>query len=256
MQFGKRNIRSAGRNSGSVEITLPVDLAVLEGVACQLVLRDGLMPEIVLHPDLRDVVPVFEAFWDRLGLGLEGIGAVGDFSEADYALALFPTVKWGPRPPLAYADGLLIRRCMTGLRGIDAQALECFARIVESLAAVAGRRLTLSDELAASFGNQVADVLSGGAIDRRDAFIRGFAAQMAARRTGEDLRKSLFDEAPWRAAQPDLTRLFEQFASWMGSPETLAKAREHWYRARRFEAHVATTRKTAQAETTAPARST
>lgn len=241
MQFGKRNIRSAGRSSGSVEITLPVDLAVLEGIPCQIVLHDGLTPEIVLHPDLRGVMSIFETLWDRLALSLEGTGTVGDFSEADYALALFPTAKWGVRPPLAYADGLTIRRRVTDQGDIDARALECFARILESTAAVAGCRLGLADELAALFGNQVADLLSGGAIDRRDAFVRGFAAQLNdTPRAQGALRKRLLDEAHWRHVQRDLAQLFDHFATWTDSPEALAKAREHWYRARRFEAHIST----------------
>lgn len=255
MQFGKRNIRSAGRSSGSVEITLPVDLAILEGISCELVLRDGLMPEIVLYPDLRDVPSAFETLWGRLGLSLEAAGSVGDFSEADYVLALFPRTKWGARPPLAYADGLLIRRHMTECGGTGAPAIECFARIIESMAAVAGHRLGLSDELAALFGNQAADFLSGGAIDRRDAFVRGFAAQVAApARTDDDLRRILLEDAPWHDAQHDLTLLFEQFARWTDAPETLAKAREHWYRARRLEAHLAAPRITPQP--IAPPRST
>ena len=69
MHFGKRNIRSAGRSSGSVEITLPVELAILEGVACRLSLRDGLVPEIVLQPDLLVVIPVFVKLWSLLRLG-------------------------------------------------------------------------------------------------------------------------------------------------------------------------------------------
>ena len=76
MDFGKRNIRSAGRSSGSVEITLPVELAILEGIACRLSLRDGLVPEIVLQPDLLVVMPVFEKLWSLLRLGLEETGEI------------------------------------------------------------------------------------------------------------------------------------------------------------------------------------
>ncbi|MFI5016033.1 MAG: hypothetical protein ACHQAY_27170 [Hyphomicrobiales bacterium] len=243
MQFGKRNIRSSGRNSGSIEITLPVKLAVLEGVPCQVGLRDGLIPEIVLQPDLCGIVPVFEALWERLGLGLENVGAIGDFSEADYALGLFPTAKWGVRPSLAYADGLLICRSREETVAIEWHALEAAARLVESMAAVAGRRLSLSDELAALFGNQVAYLLSGGAIGARDAFMRGFASQATTPPFAADgSRANLLGVALWRDAQPELARLYDQFASWDDEPETLTKAREHWYRARRFEAHVAMTR--------------
>ena len=243
MQFGKRNIRSAGRSSGSVEITLPVDLGILEGVGCHLGLRDGLMPEIVLRPDLRGVVTVFETCWDRLGLGLEEVGAIGDFSEADYVLGLFPAAKWSFSPPLAYADGLIIGRSLAGEGAADQSALEAFARLVESMAEVAGRRLALADDLAAVFGNQVADLLSGGAIDRRDAFMRGLASDtVGALHAAERGRMNPLGPESWRNAQGELGRLYDQFASWTGEPQALAKAREHWYRARRFEARVGTTR--------------
>ena len=243
MQFGKRNIRSAGRNSGSVEITLPVQLAVLEGVPCQVGLRDGMVPEIILQLDLRGVVPVFEALWERLSIGLEDVGAIGDFSEADYALGLFPAAKWGARPPLAYADGLVIQRSIERKAEIGARAREAFARLVESMAAVGGRRLGLSEELAGSFGNQVADLVSGGAIGAEDAFVRGLASQtIGARRPAERARDNPLGADAWRDAQHELARLYDQFVSWKGQPEAVAKAREHWYRARRFEARTGMTR--------------
>jgi len=243
MQLAKRNIRSSGRNSGSIEITLPVELAVLEGVPCQVGLRDGLLPEIVLQPDLCDIVPVFETLWDRLGLGLENVGAIGDFAEADYALGLFPEAKWAVRPSLAYADGLLIRRSCEVELDVGSRALEAFARLVESMMAVAGGRLGLSDGLAVLFGNQVAYLLSGGAITARDAFMGGFASHaIASPFAAGGSRAKLLSAAPWRDAQPELARLYDQFATWDDEPESLAKTREHWYRARRFEARVAMTR--------------
>ena len=52
MYLGTRRVRSAGRTSGSVEVTLPVQLSVLQGVACRLVVRDGARPELVLEPEL------------------------------------------------------------------------------------------------------------------------------------------------------------------------------------------------------------
>ena len=107
MHFGNRNIRSAGRGSGSVEVTLPVELGVLEGIACRLDLRDGLAPEIVLQPDLQVIMPVFEKLWELLSMGLEEIDEIGDFAEADYGFGLFGTAKLGAMPSLAYADALV-----------------------------------------------------------------------------------------------------------------------------------------------------
>ena len=45
MNLGTRRVRSAGRTSGSVEVTLPVQLSLLQGVECRLAMRDGAPPE-------------------------------------------------------------------------------------------------------------------------------------------------------------------------------------------------------------------
>ncbi len=237
MHFGKRNIRSAGRNSGSVEVTLPVELAVLEGIACRLYLRDGLAPEIVLQPDLQAIMPIFEKLWDLLRLGLEGIDEIGDFAEADYGFGLFRAAKLGTMPSLAYADALLIHR---GL-GLEAtpHMLEAFARIVESMATVAASRLGLSNDLVALFGNQVAALVSGEMIGARDAFAHSLASQSSKEDAGL-CRNAPLSADNWRRAQNALTGAFDQFRSWGNAPAAFTKERELWYRARRFEAHTST----------------
>ena len=97
MYVGTRRIRSAGRTSGSIEITLPAELQVLEGVECRLMVRDGPRPEIVLQPDLSAAQTLFDALWQKLGLGLGEISELGDFSPGDFTLALFPPRHWQER---------------------------------------------------------------------------------------------------------------------------------------------------------------
>jgi len=63
MYLGIRKIRSAGRNSGSIEITLPALMQVLEGISCRLAMRDGLRPEIVLQPDLSLAQDLLQELW-------------------------------------------------------------------------------------------------------------------------------------------------------------------------------------------------
>lgn len=108
MYLGIRRIRSAGRTSGSIEITLPTDLQFLEGVECRLMVRDGSCPEIVLQPDLSAAQSLFHTLWQKLRLGLGEIDELGDFSPADFTLALFPPHHWQERPPLACADALAV----------------------------------------------------------------------------------------------------------------------------------------------------
>jgi hypothetical protein len=236
MHLGKRNVRSAGRQSGSVELTLPVELSILEGIACYLDLRDGISPEIVLRPDLNSAVPVFEKIWELLALGLEKVGAIEDFAEADYRLALFHSAKLGPSPPLAYADALAINRYRVAGGEAPPQVLEAFARIVESMAAVAGERLGLSNELAALFGNQVAYLISGETLGARDAFARGLALHSTGQAKSVELCRSVpLTTEHWRRAQTGLARAYDQFATWNNDPAVYAKERELWYRAHHFE---------------------
>jgi hypothetical protein len=242
MDFGKRNIRSAGRSSGSVEITLPVELAVLEGIPSRLSLRDGIAPEIVLQPDLQVIMPVFDRLWDLLRLGLEAIGEIGDFGEADYGFGLFRASKLGTMSSLTYTDALTIHRSFGTTVDVTPQVLEAFACIIESMATVAGRRLGLSSERAALFGNEVAYLVSGEMIGARDAFARSLASQSSSipRGTGW-CRSAPLSSDNWRRAQHALMHAYDQFRSWDNDPAIFTKERELWYRARHFEAQLRAT---------------
>lgn len=239
MHLGCRNIRSAGRNSGSVEVTLPVELALLEAIACRLYLRDGLDPEIVLQPDLRAVMPLFEKLWALLRIGFEDIDEIGDFSEADYCFGLFPPPKLGTLPPLAYADALVLQRSLGDGGELPPRALEAFARIIESMAAVVARRLGLPGDFVAAFANHAAYLVSGEAIGARDAFARSLAAQMPSLPLDVGLcRDAPLSKESWRRAKIALAQVHGQFLSWINDPTTFAKDRVLWYRARRFESHA------------------
>ena len=72
MQLGTRKVRSAGRTSGSIEITLPVEVQALTGIECEIVLQDGAQPQIILHPDLSVAQALFVELWGMLRQGLGG----------------------------------------------------------------------------------------------------------------------------------------------------------------------------------------
>lgn len=239
MYFGERRIRSAGRRSGSVEITLPVDLAVLEGIPCRLHLRDGLSLEIVLEPDLCSAMSVFEKVWALLTIGLEEIEEIGDFAESDYGFGLFRSTKFGTMPSLAYGDALLIQRGLEDGNRSAPHALEAFAHVIESMAAVGGRRLGLTGEHGALFGSQVAYLVSGEVIGGRDPFARSVAplAPSALKEAGW-CRSGPLDAEMWRGARAGLATVFEQFRAWERDPALFARERQHWYRARQFEARL------------------
>lgn len=65
MDLGTRTIRSAGRGSGSIEITLPSSLRALNGLRCT-VSWHARPPHIVLTPDTMAAEALLGEFWRRL----------------------------------------------------------------------------------------------------------------------------------------------------------------------------------------------
>lgn len=68
---GRRKIRSAGKRSGSVEITLPSVFAALEGVACDIAIRaeEG-APVIELRPQGSPLSDLIRQCWEALQGGV------------------------------------------------------------------------------------------------------------------------------------------------------------------------------------------
>lgn len=235
MYLTTRRIRSAGRTSGSVEITLPAELQVLERVECCLVVRDGPCPEIVLQPDLSAAQALFRELWQKLRLGLGEIEELGDFSPADFALGLFPPRHWQERPPLAYGDALAVLQQQAGQGDNDPEAI---TRLMAFLAVAAGYRLGLKRSLALAFGDAVAYLITGSSTSLGTDFERGMSHRAF---WGEGRVQSLgspFDDRVWQQAQPGLRRVYDQFRTWQEDPEAYAAAREKWYRALTVEMGV------------------
>lgn len=229
MYLGNRSVRSAGRSSGSIEITLPTQLQVLEGVECHLMMRDGSRPEIVLQPDLSAAQALFQSLWQKLRLGLGEIDDVGDFSPADFTLTFFRPHHWQERPPLAYADALRIVRQQAGKDGCEPEALPY---LLAYLAAAAGIRLGLKGVLALAFGDAVAYLITGAPAGLGTDFERGMAHKLFWGDGDEPPGPSLsLDDQSWQQARPHFRRVYEQFRAWQSNPEEYAAAREKWYRA-------------------------
>lgn len=236
MYLATRRIRSAGRTSGSIEITLPAQLQILEGVKCRLMVRDGSRPEIVLQPDLSAAQALFDALWQKLGLGLEEIDEIGDFTPADFTLGLFPPRHWQERPPLAYADALDVLRQRAGQENREPEAL---TRLLAFLAVAAGYRLGLEGTLALAFGDAVAYLIAGTPAGLGTDFERGMAHRIfwGEGRAQQPLG-SPFDDQVWQQAQPGFRRVYDRFRVWQEDPNAHAAAREKWYRALTVEMGV------------------
>jgi hypothetical protein len=199
-----------------------------------LTVRDGSRPEIVLQPDLSAAQELFRTLWQKLRLGLSDVDEIGDFSAADFTLALFPPRHWQEHPPLAYVDALTVLRQRSEKSGGD--ELESLTRLLASLGVGAARRLALTNALALAFGDAIAYLLIGRSTGLGTDFERGMAHRTfwgkgeAERPTG-----SPFEDRVWEQAQDDLRRVYEQFRAWQDNRQAYAAARERWYRALSME---------------------
>lgn len=228
MYLGTRRIRSAGRSSGSIEVTLPATLQELEGVECRLLVRDGPRPEIVLQPDLSEAQRLFGELWAHLRSGLADLDDPGELSLGDFSLTLFAGGHWAERPPLACADALAARR------RAGAVAPDALGRLLAALAIVAGRRLGLGAPFDIAFGDAVAHLLAGGSPGLGADFERGMAHQCFTAACG-DLRGDPLAPRLWQQARPGLRGIVEQLLRWQAEPQAYSAARERWYRALTLE---------------------
>ena len=236
MYLGKRSVRSAGRTSGSVEITLPARLQLLVGVDCHLIMRDGPRPEVVLQPDLAVAHELFRDLWERLRIGLSDVDDVGEFAATDFTLTLFMPSHWQERPPLVSANALHVLRTRARHGGDYGEPL---AQILASLGYVAAMRLGLKGKLSLAFGDALAYVLTGCSVGLGTDFERGVTRQIYLENlNGLEPLASLFDHATWRRCAPAFKRIYEQFCAWQDHPGTYSAANERWYRALAMEVGI------------------
>ena len=247
MHLGTRKIRSAGRTSGSVEITLPTVLHVLEGTECQLIVRDGPRPEIVLQPDLTVAQDLFQTLWHKIQVGLGEIGDLPDFSLADFTPNFFPLQHWQERPPLSYADAMIIiqqqdHRVFASYSHSDNRknrpvgGEDALSRVLASLVVGAGYHLGLKGRIALAFGDSLAYLVTANTTSLGADFERGMAHRLF---WGKDCLPQPFsnpcDGRDWQQARPGFRRVFDQFLIWQETPATCTIARDQWYRALTIE---------------------
>ncbi|WP_245541058.1 hypothetical protein [Octadecabacter antarcticus] len=210
---------------------------MLQGVMCRVELRDGIAAEVVLHPDFSPLLLIFDRVWSLLKQSLKTVDDIGEFWEGDYVLGLFPEMSQSGRPILAYADALALKDSLSDFGKVKTveitHVLEPLARIIESMAAVGAIRLGLSTQTAAMFGKQLAYVASGVATGTIDAFARGSLLDAS----GEIgwCRDQPWADETWIAAQPSIENIHDRCLVWDKKPGLLAKQRQLWYQARRFE---------------------
>jgi hypothetical protein len=233
MDLGKCRIRSAGRTSGSIEITLPPALQTLMGLSCRVVVRDGFQPEIVLQPDLAEARSLLETLWQRLSSALDGSQSLGEPKPSGFMFALLPPRYSQRGLPLAYAD--IVHLTGKGAKNA-ARDPEALARIVSVLAAAIGRRLGLEQSFALGFGDAVAFATTQVSAGFSSDFERSMAASLCHQaRLIERPPGSPLDEEYWQECTPALRRIYEQFGVWQDNPSQYELARQRWYRASQCE---------------------
>lgn len=221
-----RKVRSAGRTSGSVEITLPPEMQALEGVECRLILRDGARPEIVIVPDITIAGAVFVELWVQLRTAFSLIGDIGDFQLSDFEVSFLPPRHWVDRPPLAYRDALALHRARQAEATIDPSGL---SHVITFLSVGAARRLGLTERYALVFGVIVGYLVSGICSGHGTDFEQDVALQLLAGGPDGTPLSTLFHVERWEKSQEGFRRIFEQVHAWQADPALYEENRRRWW---------------------------
>lgn len=263
MLIGSRRVRSAGRASGSIEITLPPELTALEGIVCTIMIRDGARPEIVLKPELSPSGLLFARVWARLRILLATAGEIGEFPAAEVDVCLLPPTSTAPanggsgRPTLVYAYALMVGQALVPRwpvttsefsiqfppGGINDTVQKALLGMVHPLGTVAGARLGLTGEMAGLFGYVVAllsiplhcDATDAGALDGLPAatdarFEIAWSQHIWLATCNRNMQhlSVLAAQADDIQAQEALLRIISQFRDWQEHPERRQAARIEW----------------------------
>lgn len=263
MHIGSRRVRSAGRASGSIEITLPPELTPLEGIVCTITIRDGARPEIVLKPELSPSGLLFTRVWTRLRTLLTAAGEIGEFPAAEVDVSLLPPTSTAPansgggRPTLVYAYALMVGQAFVARwpvntaefairlpsHGIVDTVQKALLGMVHPLAMVAGSRLGLAGGMAGLFGYVIAllslppdhpaigaDVLDGLPATTDARFEIAWSQHIWSAICGHDAVPLgiLAAQANETQAQAALLRIISQFRDWQEHPERRQAERIEW----------------------------
>ncbi len=152
-----RQIRTAGKGSGSVELTLPGALRGLVGLPCRILLHDGEQPDIVLQPALSAARAAFAAVFQGCALALlDEPGPPFDAAAFRFGLLAPPLLVPGgagpvaAAPALSWQDGLAL--AAAGEPGAPPAAAAAAGRVVAACAEALAAELGIMPALAPRFG--------------------------------------------------------------------------------------------------------
>lgn len=233
MDLGVRQIRTAGKGSGSIELTLPADLRALVGLPCRIMLRDGSRPDIVLQPDLRGALSSFSALWTAMaGVILREDADPPSLPLPAFSFGLQPRAGGGDLPFLCWRDGLTL----AAPPPYDPAAI---SRTIAAFGQVLAADLKIAAALAAGFGAACGYLLAGVAanVDGQEACDLAAAAlhrtiEAPTQRASVD---GFLGDDFWRQAAPLLWATTDLFAAWTADPTAHAALRAAWRRGRTIE---------------------
>ncbi len=227
MDLGVRQIRTAGKGSGSIELTLPVELRDLVGLPCKVTLRDGSRPDIVLRPDLRRALDAFESLWRPMARSLLP-HAPGVFPAARFTFGLQPRAG-GEGPYLCWRDGLQLALGA-------AQDSEALARVFAAFAHAMACDIGIEPGFAGGFGVVCGLRLTGSVAD----YAEQEACDLAVRHLPPLLPPlaaagGVVGAGFWTLADAVLEAAANLFVEVSSDPVNLARLRAAWRRGRAIE---------------------
>jgi hypothetical protein len=233
MDLGVRQIRTAGKGSGSIELTLPADLRALVGLPCRIMLRDGSRPDIVLQPDLRGALSAFSLLWTAMaGILLRQDADPPSLPLPAFSFGLQPRAGGGGLPFLCWRDGL----ALAASPPYDPATL---ARTIAAFGLVLASDLEIAPALAAGFGAACGYLLCGAPAnaDGQEACDLAAAALHRTHQAQAPLAsiEGALDDDVWHRAAPLLIATADLFAAWTADPAAHIALRAAWRRGRTIE---------------------
>jgi hypothetical protein len=232
MDLGTRQIRTAGKGSGSVELTLPGELRRLVGLPCRILLHDGERPDIVLQPDMARAREAFAALWRALALNLLGEPAP-EFPCAAFSFGLLPRHGAPDSPYLCWQDGLAL--------GAGVAEAEAVARSIAACADQMAADLAIAPALAGPFGAVCGFTAIGRVAFPEWQVHADVAASTLATNTAWQPGRALANtpdtraQAFWALLKPGLCAVAELFAAWSLPGSAYPALRAAWRRGRAIE---------------------
>jgi hypothetical protein len=227
MDLGVRQIRTAGKGSGSIELTLPTDLRDLVGLPCRITLRDGSRPDIVLQPDLQRAHKAFAAVWQSMAGKLLHDDA--PFPLAAFGFGLHPRPGAGAAPFLSWRDGLV-------LAAPPPHEAAAVSRTIGAFGHAMAAALGIAPDLSSGFGAACGFLLSGSTASSDGQEACDLAAtHLAKPEPPLAAAAATVGAAFWERAAPVLAEATELFVGWTADPSGFAALRAAWRRGRSIE---------------------